>query len=256
MKILKDFKHLVKGEIKIGNVKRKIPLIRLNEIITSIGIDAHQFIDNFQYANSKIPGSLEVLRSGKEDVRRKMLMIPNAYALPIERGQRLFNVKAGKLLVPDRIWFDTTHVISIYFRKPVLSNIFYAIRLKKENENCLKALCLCFNTTWGITSVLANRQETRGAWIRLKMSQWRLLHVLNINKLSEDELKLIVNVFDKFKDVDLGRIPQQYNVKNNTHKLRLELDKNFLEAIGVQIEDNDLIDLYQEIYSSFEQWMG
>jgi len=69
-------------------------------------------------------------------------------------------------------------------------------------------------------------------------------------------LKLILNVFDKFKDVDLGRIPQQYNVKNNTHKLRLELDKNFLEAIGVQIEDNDLIDLYQEIYSSFEQWMG
>ena len=69
-------------------------------------------------------------------------------------------------------------------------------------------------------TVLANRQETRGAWIRLKMSQWKLLPVLDIAKLEEDKLKRLAKVFDKFKDKDLGRIPEQfvnYNPVSYTH---------------------------------------
>ncbi|MCD6387406.1 MAG: hypothetical protein J7L30_03695, partial [Methanophagales archaeon] len=99
---------------------------------------------------------------------------------------------------------------------------------------------------------LANRQETRGAWITLKMTQWKLLPVLDITKLEEDKLKRLAKVFDEFKDKDLGRIPEQFV----NYNLRLELDKAFLKAVGAEVDEDALTDLYEEIRSSMEQWIG
>ena len=159
-------------------------------------------------------------------------------------------------MIPDRIWLETTHVISLISKKPVLSNIFYALNLRDENLEKIKALCLWLNTTWGILLTLADRQETRGAWISIKMAQWRLVLVLNINDLSEVQLQSLSDVFDKFKDIDLGRIPQQYNNESDTYKLRRELDKSFLKALQIDVKDKDLDSLYQEINSSLKQWIG
>ena len=88
------------------------------------------------------------------------------------------------------------------------------------------------------------------------MTQWRLVLVLNINELSETQLKSLSDIFDKFKDLDLGRIPQQYNNESDTYKLRRELDKSFLKALQIDVKDKDLDSLYQEINSSLKQWIG
>ena len=254
--LLEDLTYLLKGNIRFGKINYKIPFIKLNELITSIGIDAHQFSDNFKKTSKKVPGSIEALIGGEEKNRERMFISPNANVLPIKRGKEIFNEKKGKLLIPDRIWLETAHVISLVSEKPILSNIFYALNLRDEKPEKLKALCLWFNTTWGILLTLADRQETRGAWIRIKMTQWRLVLVLNINYLSEIQLQSLSDVFDKFKDLDLGRIPQQYNNESDTYKLRRELDKSFLKALQIDVKDKDLDSLYQEINSSLKQWIG
>jgi len=41
---------------------------------------------------------------------------------------------ASRVLVPDRIWWDTAHVIALYCTEPVISNIFYAVKLKVPDE--------------------------------------------------------------------------------------------------------------------------
>jgi len=134
--------------------------------------------------------------------------------------------------------------------------MFYALRLQNDEEVNYKILCLWFNTTWGILSLLVDRQETMGAWINIKMTQWRLVKVLNINELSDSLKQSLIKVFDKFKDLDLGRIPQQYNNESDTYKLRRELDKSFLKALQIDVKDKDLDSLYQEINSSLKQWIG
>ena len=255
--ILQGIKDILNGTIKIGKVEKKIPITRLNNIISSIGVDAHQFDDNFMIVRRKVPGCLNVLHGGSEKIRKFMTTQPNSYALPKKEGKKIFRERAGNLLLPDRIWVDTAHVISMISEKPTLSNIFYVIKLRNEDEDKLKALCLWLNTTWGILTILANRQETRGAWIRLKMSQWRLLPVLDVNKLSENKLKSLANVYDKFKNTHFMRIPEQYDLeKSKIDESRKEMDLAFLKAMGISVNENDLLALYKDISSSMNQWIG
>lgn len=254
VRLLKKVNKLLKGVIEIGESSKKIPLLRLNDIITSIGIDRHQFLDNFEVVSKFIPGAKNIVFGGSEDVRRTMEVTPNAFAISKNSGDELFKNKGGKLLVPDRIWVDTAHIISMLSNKKTLSNIFYTISLKKEDDSKLKVLCFWLNTTWGILTILANKQETRGGWISLKISQWKLLPVLNVYSLSKITIKKLSGSFDKFKTLDLGRLPDQYDPKYN--KLRMELDMAFLDGIGMKFNEESLLDLYEEIKESINQWLG
>ncbi len=181
----------------------------------------------------------------------------NAYALPIiERGTATFEKMGGTLLVPDRIRIDTAHVISMVADEKLISNILYAVRLKNENMERIKALCLWLNTTWGMLTILSSRGETHGGFISLKMSQWKLLPVLDISFLAKDKAKALSMVFDEYGDKRLSRIPAQYGTAGRIDELRLKLDCSFLQVMGLVVEEEDLIRLYREINESLVQWLG
>jgi hypothetical protein len=120
----------------------------------------------------------------------------------------------------------------------------------------LKALCLWFSTSWGLLTVLASREETEGAFVSIKQSQWRLLPVLSIDKLTRKQITKLASVFDEFKDKLLSRIPEQFGSGGKVDDLRIELDTAFLGVIGITVEKDDLLLLYHEIGSSLKQWIG
>jgi len=252
--VLNLVENILEGTIEIGRHRKKVPLTRLNNLIKSIGIDRHQFSDNFKNVSKQVPGSKAVVYGGKESSRKTMEIKPNAYVLPRNKGRSLFQEKAGRLLVPDRIRVDTAHVISMICTENVLSNIFYALKLKEENIHKLKALCLWLNTTWGVLTVLANKQETEGGWISLKISQWRLLPVLNVDQLSDSKLKLLSTIYDKFKRHDMGRLPKQY--RPQSWHIRGKLDTEFLNAMDIQVSPESLCELYEQISAALRQWLG
>ena len=257
LEILREMTHLLDGDLRIGKQHFEIPLVRLNNLIASIGVDRHRFTDTFKIVNGYVPGSVEILHGGEEEQRIRMATSPNAYALPmIEAGKGIFEEKAGRLLVPNRIRVNTAHVISLFADRPVISNIFYAVRLKKETLYRLKALCLWLNTTWGILTILGSREETHGGFISLNQSHWRLLPVLDIDSLSEDRVKAVAAVFDKFHAKEPARIPDQYGLHGEFDEIRIDLDLAFLKALGIHVEEKDLVPLYQEIGASLGQWMG
>jgi len=255
-KILEISRKLLQGVIEIGNTNKVLSLTTLNSIIDSIGIDAKQFGSNFKILTKKVPGCVEVVHGGGENVRNKMFIFPNSYALSIgKEGEKIFKNKCGRLLLPSAIRVNTSHVTSMLSNKPTLSSLFYVIKLKNENENKLKALCLWFNTTWGFLTILMNRQEISGGWIQLKMAQWRLLPVLNLDELSNNQLKELAEIFDRFKDAPLKRLTEQYDIEN-TDPSRVEIDMNFLKTLNIEIKKEELLELYKNIYSSFKQWIG
>ncbi len=263
VRMVQEIKNILNGDLRIGKRNARVPVVRLNEIMTSIGVDAHRFMDTFEVIDTgltvggPVPGSFRMLKGGEEARRRTMRTYPNAYALPIiPRGRAIFEEIGGTLLIPDRIRFNTAHVISMVSDEKVISNIFYAVRLKEETVEKVQALCLWLNTTWGILTCLSSREETHGAFIRLKMSHWRLLPVLNVGILGAKKLGLLAGLFDKFKDVRLSRIPEQYGSRGKIDMRRLELDKSFLGIMGIKADQSDLMSLYSEIAQSLVQWIG
>jgi type I restriction-modification system DNA methylase subunit len=235
---------------------KEAPMVRLNEIAT-IGIDRHQFHDAFSVVSGRPPGSYPAVRGGEEGVRRRMLVEPNAGIVPkTEDGVRLFNGFSSKLLIPDRIRVNTAHATAIYSTEPVLSNIFYAVRLSSgEDEDKAKALCLWLNTTWGILSLLANRTETEGAWINLKMTHWRLQPVLDVTKLDEREIEKLTDAFDRYCRKELRRLPEQFD-PNNIDPTREGIDKEFLEALDVKVDERELNELYRLVHQNLTTWVG
>ena len=188
---------------------------------------------------------------------------PNAYAyMKTDRAQEIFSQFKGKILVPDRIWWDTAHVIALWSSEDTLSNIFYSIRLnvpEQMREKAEKALVLWLNTTWGLLTVLINRQETRGRWTRLKMAQWRLLPVLDVSSLNEKTLERLTKVFDAYANKIPKRIPEQFDLKK-LDDVRLGIDVGFLKALNPELDGEvakkTLLELYGHINIALKQWVG
>ncbi|MEM3415609.1 MAG: hypothetical protein QW575_08575, partial [Thermoproteota archaeon] len=226
--------ELLEGKIRLETNEISVPIKRLGEIAT-IGIDRHQFHESFKKVE-EAPGALPCLYGGEEEVRSRLQAEPNAHILPKnEEAKKTFKKFASELLIPDRIRFNTAHVTSVCATQPVLSNIFYTVKLKNaSNIKMLKALCAWLNSTWGIMTILAWRQETRGAWISLKMTHWRLLPVLDVAALPNEKIEELSKVFDKFKHTELKRLPEQYS---SCQEERFNLDMEVLKALEPSIDE-------------------
>ena len=251
-KIIKFIENLEKGEL-FGS---ELPMIQLTKIAT-IGIDRHEFSNNFKVTKKQVPHSYSILYSGKEEQRTYMFTNFNAYAIPKnDSADSIFNNFSSILLVPDRIRITTSHIISLIIKYPTLSNVFYAVRLKNDqDEKKYKALCVWLNSTFGMLTAFANREETEGAWISLKLSHWRLLKVLDIEKLNKNNIEKLAKIFDAYKSEDFGRIPSQYNLSKN-NKCKFEFDKEILNALEIKYDEKELMNIYNDIYQSFNQWFS
>ncbi len=246
----------VSREILSGSLfGASVPVVRLGRIAT-IGVDRHQFHDAFKKVGGNPPGSYPCVYGGGEERRTRMLVSPNARIVPRSaRGDELFRTFSSNLLVPDRVRLDTAHVIALYSTEPVLSNIFYAVRLRGSDDRArLKALCAWLNSTWGVLSALAYREETEGAWISLKMTHWRLLPVLDVASLPGERVEELAEAFERFKLIGLRRLPEQYS---GQQRERLELDTAVLEALEPGLSEKvRLAELYRWMGEALKMWIG
>jgi hypothetical protein len=279
--VLSDYtlKLLTSGTITINGYSIKIPLVQLGKILKTInigkrkrgksvkciGIDPHAFYDLYTKVSiSPYPA----LIGTEEEFRRTMRVKPNAYVAPkrkdVERKAiDTFRVFAGRVLVPGvNVWWDTSRVIALYSDQGVLSNTHYALKLGVDpsiEPYAEKALVLWLNTTWGLLSVLVNREETRGPWAQVKMGQWMLMPVLNVTSLDHSTLKRLAEVFDNYAERELRRIPEQFNPKD-PDPVRLGIDKGLIKALNPTIDDKvlerELVELYRHVDIALRLWIG
>jgi hypothetical protein len=277
------FKLFTEGRITLGEIEISIPLTKLGNILKtvqverkrgqksvkentkSIGIDAHQFYEFYtRVSTSPYPA---LIGTG-EEFRRTIKIKPNAYITPKKESLRdkainTFETYSGRILVPGvNVWWDTSHVIVLYSDQQLLSNTHYAIKLNVNpsiESYAEKAVVLWFNTTWGLLTLLVNREETRGRWAQVKMGQWILMPVLDVNSLSPTTLIKLAEVFDKYAEKPPKRIPEQFN-PSNPDSVRLAIDKDFIKAFNPSIDDGilekRLMELYNYVNTTFKLWIG
>ncbi|MEM5870652.1 MAG: N-6 DNA methylase [Candidatus Aenigmatarchaeota archaeon] len=152
-------------------------------------------------------------------------------------------------LIPDKINLASpnTHVISIYSEekiKCVGSTLWYFKDVDYKKED-LKILNLYFNSVVTLLQMILLKSETLGSYFRLMKSDWSLVKVIDIRKLSLEEKKELLNLFDKIKEVEFPSILDQLEKR---FWARVELDKTILKILG--FSDKEIEEWLPKVYDA------
>ncbi len=200
------------GEVWVpgGAVSARVPMCRFGEL-GQVGPDRRRLVDGFDRTSSVT--AYPLVEGHDTDQRKSLTCSPNSYLSPLTRprggqrpgyGDHLWQ-KAGRLLVAERLWLETTRVMAMWSVKEVLSNVWWPVQI--EDIQTEKALALWLNSSLGILTVLAHRTSTRGGWVGMKKADLEELPVLDTRSLSFEQIKGLSDLFGEMAESEFERLP-------------------------------------------------
>ena len=161
--------------------------------------------------------------------------------------QRLANVLLSRRLDISAVG---TKAIAFYSSIPMVGAHMWSI--KATNEEHAKLLTLWLNSTPHLLSMLLYRTETRGAWMVIHSYAMGTYLILNPEKLTEDERKILLDTFEKIQDVSFPCVLEQLRGR---FWARVEIDRAILKVLGFnEQETNQILDyLYPALTKEIEQ---
>ena len=222
----------------IGNV----PLSPLSDVINDIGPDCGHISKTFKMDNFGVYKGFWMHHS--EEVTT-IPQKPNTKLSPkqgkSEQAREIWK-KRSKLLIAERARLNTNRVLSIVVSEPVISNMWWSISTKNEDD--AKILALWLNSTWGLLLLLSIAEVTAGPWIEFKKGDKKKgsglwgLPVINLQKLSEEQRKGLIDLYNEVSDKTLKPLPKEFSEP----EVRREIDESINEIIGIKA---DLSDIYE-----------
>ena len=200
------------GEVWVpgGAVSARVSMCRFGEL-GQVGPDRRRLVDGFDRTSSVT--AYPLVEGHDTDQRKSLTCSPNSYLSPLTRprgGQRpgygdYLWQKAGRLLVAERLWLETTRVMAMWSVKEVLSNVWWPVQI--EDIQTEKALALWLNSSLGILTVLAHRTSTRGGWVGMKKADLEEMPILDTRSLSSEQIKGLSDLFDEMAESEFERLP-------------------------------------------------
>jgi len=213
----------------------KLPLCPLREL-GELGPDVRDIYDGFEIGLS-VPTDYAAFWRHDASTVKTLYQSPNAYLEPLRqrrpkrplRDAQLLWSRAGKVLIAGRMWLNTQRLTAILLSEPVLSNVWWPLRLNDDlDDRHAKALTLWLNSTLGLILLIANRVETRGSWVKFNKPMLHRLPVLDTRKLKSTQLAELENAFDRLAEKPLQPLSQMAN-----DQVRAEIDDAICRALGL-----------------------
>ena len=233
--LLRVAHHLVKGTVHLPGTGAtgKVALCSLQQL-GGLGPDVRDIHDGFRLA--KVVTAYPALWSHDASVMTTVARVPNQHLSPLDRpktGRHLRNVdllwpKAGRVLLAERLWLKTQRLVAVRLDVPVLSNVWWPMRLLEQNDDCEKTLALWLNSTLGLLILLSHREETRGAWVKFKKPVLSEIAVLDVRALSPEQIRRLVNAYDTLSTQPLLPFPEMAN-----DPIRKAMDAAVSEALSL-----------------------
>jgi hypothetical protein len=233
--LLRVANHLVKGDLYLpgAGTTGKVVLCPLQQL-ASLGPDARDIHDGFRLAKGVT--AYPALWSHDASVMTNLALAPNQYLSPLHRakaGRHLRNVdllwpKAGRVLLAERLRLNTQRLVAARTETPVLSNVWWPVRLLDQNDDCEKALILWLNSTLGLLLLLSQREETQGAWVKFKKPVLAEMPVLDVRVLGVDQMKYLVGAYNTLSKRPLLPFPKMAN-----DPVRKAMDAAVSKALGL-----------------------
>jgi len=191
-----------------------VQLCRLDSL-GELGPDRRDIHDGFEL--SKSVTSYPAFWGHDSHAVTTMSQSPNTHLSPLPGAKKGRNLRkaevlwprAGQVLLGERIWLYTQRLLAVYVDCPVLSNVWwpFALHSTAQSDFKAKALTLWLNSTLGTLLVLADRQETRGAWVDFKKPALSQMAVLDLNSLSPSQLSDLAAAYDRLCKETLSPFP-------------------------------------------------
>ena len=209
----------------------RVPLCRL-DALGEIGPDRRRLVDGFDRTDSVT--AYPMVEGHETEERGAMNCNPDRYLSPLPKprggqragyGDHLWGM-AGRLLVAERLWLNTTRVVAMRADQPVLSNVFWPV--KTANEVWDKALAVWLNSSLGLLTLLARRTSTRAGWTALKKADLKRMPILDTQALSAEQLEGIAALFDELSESEFQRLPEMVDCPT-----RSALDDGLSKILGL-----------------------
>jgi hypothetical protein len=136
--------------------------------------------------------------------------------------------RAGPIMIPERSQVDTQRTLALRLPCPALSQGWWPLRLRQQNDKAEKALVLWLNSTLGILTLLAHRVPTRGAWMQFKRQTIQSMPTLDVTALSEPHIERLARTYDSIAQRELQRFADLAN-----DDVRAEIDNVFSDVLGL-----------------------
>ena len=206
LSLLDDGEVWVPGEGGDANLS----LCRVDEL-GIVGPDRRDVWDGFERTDAVT--AYPMVENHDTEQRKRLLTEPDKYLAPLAKprpGRHLKQVaqlwpKAGRLLIAERLWLETTRVVAMWSEASVLSNVWWPIRV--EDAPTEKALAVWLNSSLGLLTFLSQRTSTRGGWVAMKKADLEELPVLDIRRLSPVQREGLSDLFDQLADAEFERLP-------------------------------------------------
>ena len=208
--------YLMQNRVWIPGKKELVPiaLSPLGEL-ASLGPDRRDIHDGFEQSSAKT--SYPSFWGHDAKVMTTMAQEPNCYLSPLPEAKEGRNLRkaydlwplAGKVVVAERLRLNTMRLACALISKPVLSNVWWPVRLKEKTNATArsKTFGLWCNSTLGLISLLAHREETMGAWVDFKKPVLGKMPVLDFRLLTAAQLKELASAYDALSKETLQPFP-------------------------------------------------
>lgn len=233
--LLRVANYLSKGKLYMPGVfsPHEIPLCATREF-GELGPDVRDIHDGFRL--EKVVTAYPALWNHDASFVTNLALVPNQYLSPLhhaKEGRHLRKVdllwpKAGRVLLAERLRLNTQRLAAVRIKTPVLSNVWWPVRLPEHNDGYEKALVLWLNSTPGLVLLLSHREETQGAWVKFRKPVLTQMPVLDVRALGVDQLKYLVDAYNTLSNQPLLPFP-----KMATDPLRQAIDVSISKALGL-----------------------
>jgi hypothetical protein len=229
--------HLMQRNLKLPHSDKfePIQLCQLTEL-GEIGRDRRDIYDGFELTTSKT--IYPAFWGHDADTILSMAQEPNRYLSPLPQaraGRKLRKVTdlwpfAGTILLAERMRLNTQRLVAVRLTEPVLSNVWWSFVIdKKLNQSHVdKALVLWLNSTLGQIILLTIRDETEGAWVDFKKPSLGAMPVLDVRRLTPQQLTQLVATYDKVCDKEIMPLPQM-----EKDQIRYQIDAAIAQALNL-----------------------
>jgi hypothetical protein len=136
--------------------------------------------------------------------------------------------KSARVLLVERLWPITHHVLAVGFKEQVLGNTWWAFKGQKISAAQEKALLLWLNSSLGLLLYFGRRVTTRSAWMQMKKPAWLAMPVLDVHQLKPDELSKLAKLYDKVSKQQLAPLAQL-----STDAVRISIDDALCAVLGL-----------------------